>query len=353
MNLQKKKFGEIDINDPFFDTLKKDYPEFEEWFRAKSTAGWEAYVLYDATGKLIDFLYLKLENEVIAGNPELPAKSRLKVGTFKIFSRHTIRGERFIKKIMDTAIQKKVEEIYVTVFDDTSEKRALIKLFSTFGFEKKSELKHDNGKIEHILVKEMNKFHDDILKDYPKIDVKKDKYVLSIYPEFHTKLFPDSILNNENYDVINDISITNCIRKMYICKMFSAHELKTGDLIVIYRTSDKLGPADYRSVITSICTVEEIKTKDDFRSYEDFKNYVGSRSVFSEAKLTELYGNRNMICIKMLYNVALSKRVIRKDLIEKIGIGRNEYWGFFKLTDQQFEDIFDLGNAAEEYKINE
>ena len=41
--------------------------------------------------------------------------------------------------------------------------------------------------------------------------------------------------------------------------MTDALQMNRGDLIVIYRTSDKLGPADYRSVVTSVCVVEEVK----------------------------------------------------------------------------------------------
>ena len=34
--------------------------------------------------------------------------------------------------------------------------------------------------------------------------------------------------------------------------------------------------------------------------------------------------------IKMTYNVAMKKRIVRHDLIEKIGLERNQYWGFFE-----------------------
>ena len=31
-NLIYSKFSEIDLNDPFFDSLKDDYKEFSDWF---------------------------------------------------------------------------------------------------------------------------------------------------------------------------------------------------------------------------------------------------------------------------------------------------------------------------------
>ncbi|SDK65776.1 hypothetical protein [Halanaerobium congolense] len=33
--LKVKKFSEIEINDPFFDSLKSDYAGFEDWFSRK------------------------------------------------------------------------------------------------------------------------------------------------------------------------------------------------------------------------------------------------------------------------------------------------------------------------------
>ena len=48
----------------------------------------------------------------------------------------------------------------------------------------------------------------------------------------------------------------------------------------------------------------------------------------------------------MTYNVALKKRIVRHDLIEKVGLDRNQYWGFFELTDEQFNMIAQRGNVT-------
>lgn len=65
--------------------------------------------------------------------PVQPARKRLKVGTFKVDNdnRHTTRGERFMKKIMDLAIAEDVEEVYVTMFP-TDELQGLIRMFEKF-----------------------------------------------------------------------------------------------------------------------------------------------------------------------------------------------------------------------------
>ena len=52
--------------------------------------------------------------------------------------------------------------------------------------------------IELVLIKNMKVLTGDVLKDYPLLTTKdKRKFLLSIYPKYHTKMFPDSILQNE------------------------------------------------------------------------------------------------------------------------------------------------------------
>ena len=58
-----------------------------------------------------------------------------------------------------------------------------------------------------------------------------------------------------------------------------------------------------------------------------------------------------MVVIKMLYNVAFTKRVIRKDLIEQAGLDGQVRWSLLSLTDAQFKKIIEMGKADERYFI--
>lgn len=355
MDLQVQRFSDIDLKDSFFDSLRASYPEFDEWYSKKAAAGATAYCYY-VDNELKDFLYLKIEEEELADiTPMLPAKKRLKVGTFKVDNadRHTTRGERFMKKIMDKAVAEDVDEIYVTMFP-TDELKKLIAMFEKFGFSHIADKVHADGRSEYVLVKDMRTQVDDIMLDYP--FVKKtgtDKYVLSINPEYHTQLFPDSILKTElKYDLIQDVSETNSIYKIYICWMRDAKALKPGDKLVIYRTSDNKGPAAYRSVSTSVCTVCEVKTIRDFANEEAFVRYTNRYSVFKERELRGWYKNKNyFIVIKMVYNIAFTKKVINKVMKEQVGLSP-DYWGFFKLTDAQFDKLLELGEIDERYIVD-
>lgn len=53
----------------------------------------------------------------------------------------------------------------------------------------------------------------------------------------------------------------------------------------------------------------------------------------------------------MVYNIAFTKKVINKTMIEQVGLHPN-YWGFFKLTNEQFDKLLDLGEIDEHYIID-
>lgn len=346
-NIQLKKFSEINLLDPFFDSLKQDYKEFEIWFNKKKDE--KAYILQSENG-VEAFLYLKKEEEAITDiTPNLPPALRLKVGTFKVNPHGTRLGERFIKKILDHAINGNYEQAYVTIF---AKHTALVNVFLKYGFTQIGEKFTPNGN-ELVLLRDFNNITEGLITaNYPKFSINNNrKYLLALYPDFHTRLFPDSILNNESFNVIQDVSHTNSIHKVYICKM-DVRVLNKGDLVLIYRTGDGQGAAFYRAVATSVCIVEEVKSKNNFSNLSDFLAYCEPYSIFDKNELEDLFKNNRLYIIKMLYNAALQKRVTRGNLIEKVGINQHQHWNFVKLTDEQFLEILKIGKVNESLIIN-
>lgn len=345
-NLVLRQFKEISLEDSFFDSLKTDYSEFESWFLKKREE--QAYVLYDG-GKLQGFLYVKFETDYVDDViPEIRAERILKIGTFKINAHGTKLGERFIKRIMDITLKSNIDLCYVTIFEKHSN---LINLLKKYGFCIRGIKKSKNG-LERVLIKDMNVVNNNIYKDYPRINNIARKYLLSVYPKYHTNLFPDSILHNESYDVLTDVSHTNSIHKAYVCRVSEIENLRAGDLITIYRTSDGQGSAEYRSVATSICTVESVKKQSDFYNFEEFYNYTSRFSVFDREDLQYWYNRQGCYVIKMIYNTALNKRIIRRDLADLCDINRNAYWGFLELSDFSFDKILELGGVDESFIID-
>lgn len=342
--LQTKCFREIPLDDPFFDSLKQDYKEFSDWFQRKADE--TAYVQY-TDSQLCAFMYLKREDEAITDViPPMEGARRIKIGTLKIEAHGTKLGQHLIKKALDHAIVEKMEEVYVTIF---SHHESLISLLNEFGFITYGEKKSPNG-TEIVLLKYVNQTHlsNDLRKDYPFVDTREGhSYLLGIYPQWHSQLFPDSILDTESYNLLSDISHTNSICKTYICAIADINKLQPGDKLVIYRTKDDKGSAEYRSVATSICVVEEIRQRNSFSSIAEYIFYTEPFSVLSNTELTNWWANPNMSVIKLLYNAALTKRMIRKTLIEKIGLDREAYWGFMPLSKKQFINIVEFGGVSE------
>ncbi|MCE9673825.1 N-acetyltransferase [Myxococcus stipitatus] len=344
MHLERLRFKEINLADPFFDSLKAGYKEFPIWFAKKAEDF--AYVFKNPQGTIDGFLYLKLENGPVSDTkPPLPSAHRLKVGTMKINAHGTKLGERFIKKIFDHAVFDKVEEVYVTVFSHHS---PLIGLLERYGFHAAGTKESPNG-TELVLVKQMKAAHADVVLDYPLIRLHdKRAYLLALHPQWHTRLLPDSILKNEDSDIVQDISHTNSIHKVYLAGMFGMEALRRGDVLLIYRTSDYQGAAHYRSVATSVCVVEEYRPIHSFETRDEFLTYCRPYSVFEEQELQRFWAERKYPhVVRFTYNLALRKRVTRKVMIEEVGLDSSARWGFMSLTHGQFVNIIRKGLTDE------
>ncbi len=346
--MKERHFADLDLNDPFFDSLKSDYGEFSEWFERKTAE--RAYVMENDAGHIEAFLYVKEEDEPLEDiEPKAPRKKRLKVGTFKVNPHGTRLGERLLKKAFDHAVKCGSEELYVTVFPKHT---AIISGFERYGFKQMGTKTTSNG-LELVLSRPLRQRTGEVLRDFPSIPIRDNrKFVLGIYPEYHTRLFPDSILNTESIEDLDDVSHTNSIHKVYVCWM-DLRPLKVRDALVIYRTSDKQGPAWYRSVATSICVVEEVRGHASFANEDEYVRYCLPYSVFGEGELRQWWrGHPRLQVIRMTYNAAMIKRVNRRILVEDVGLDDQARWGFLPLTDEQFERILELGRVDARLAIN-
>ena len=343
--IQKIRIGTLDFSDPFFDSLRNDYDGFDDWLSRKSDE--QAYVLINSN-RLQGFLYLKDETETSYEiTPVFDERRRLKIGTFKINPHGTVLGQRFLSIILRKMLNDGYDFTYVTFFP---KQRGLIKLFERFGFRQWGE--NINGEL--VYFKDLTIF-DDFYKDFPRINlsVNSQKHLLGIWPSFHTKLFPNSRLNTERNHVVEDLSFTNTSEKIYLTKMAGVQNMMPGDLVVIYRTAENGKAAEYSSVVTSICTVIETRNIRSFRSMNDFLAYCGKGTIFTREELVTFWNKKCYpYIIKMLYNAPLERRIIRKDLIEQVGLDRNDYFGYLPLTDNQFYNILEMGEINESFIIN-
>lgn len=349
MSLEYKKFSDIDLTNRFFDSLKNDYPTFEEWFKKKKDAN--AYISYNKKSEIDGFLYIKIEDEALSDmNQQFPQKRRLKLGTFKIEAHGTKLGERFIRIIFNRAMDEKINEIYVTIYD---KHQGLINLLQRYGFLKKAKKNEITKNGQEGVYFKLLEWSDSVLNNYPLVKLDDRNFLLSIYPKWHSRLFPESKLNNENSSIIKDISHTNSIEKVYLTKMPETESLRKGDNLLIYRTTDRQGQARFRSVATSVCVVQEVLNIRNFRSYEEFYKYCEPYSVFNSTELNKFYKEKKYpIIIRFTYNFPLNKKVTRDDIMTITRYTNENYWGFLSIKNTDFKEILNLGHVNESFIIN-
>ncbi|MFO0560246.1 MAG: hypothetical protein U0269_19675 [Polyangiales bacterium] len=342
MDLEVVRFCDLSLDAAFFDSLREDYPAFDEWFLRKSSE--TAIIARElVTRDLQGFLNTKVEDGPFTDvSPSRAAARRLKVGTMKVVPHGTRLGERLIKKVFDHAAEARVDEIYVTVFE---RHHTLIELFYRYGFERVGQ-KHTNGRSELVLARQLRVSSGDPLTQYPALVRGSRCWLLGIYPEWHTRLFPDSKLHNEGPDIVQDVSHSNSIHKIYLCGMKGIDQLQRGDILVIYRTGDGKGPARYRSVATSICVVEERSTVDDWRDEATFIEDCEKYSVFDASELKQLWQTKKYpSVIRFTYNLALPRRPTRAQLIENKILTEDDYAGFCSLSWSSLEKILQLASS--------
>lgn len=341
--LRSERFKDIALDDPFFDSLKADYAEFGGWFQKKGDH--QAFTFRNEFGFLDGFLYLKVEQgRVSDSQPPLPDSRRLKIGTFKINPHGTRLGERFLKRAFDQAVHERVAALYVTIFKRHT---VLVDLFLKYGFVQKAVKIGANGE-ELVLERRLDAVVGDVVRDYPRIPLRMNRhFVLSLYPEWHSRLLPDSLLRTESSSILQDVSHTNSIHKIYLAAMAGVTQLQRGDTLMMYRTAQG-GSAYYTSVITSLCVVEELTHLNNFPTVESFLAYCAPYSIFTVDELRQIHRERRYPwVIRFTYNLALQRRPNRQALIEQVGLDASAYWGFFQISQQQLNHILHLSGDYE------
>lgn len=341
LSVKLTEINEIDINDSFFDSLREDYGEkqFNNWFYKKRNE--KAYVFKDKN-ILKGFLYIKIENkdeDYSDFDPILLPKKRLKVGTFKIDKTGLRLGERFLKIIFDNAIKNDVDEIYVTMFTKKEEVKALKKLFNDWGFIDKG-YRISTGEV--YLVKDI-RFYDekkDSKFNYPLIKDNASINFLPILADYHTKLFPDLHLKNEDIHIIGS-PCGYAIEKFYITKNIN---LKPGTLLCVYRMANY--SKIYRSVVTGLCVLNKIIITNN---KEAFISECKNKTVFSEEELANLYVVKKYnTIIKILFLKSYNNKINYKTLKEKGICNENGPRLHIEISKSKFDLLEKIGEYKNE-----
>jgi rRNA-processing protein FCF1 len=337
LSVRQEYFGNIDLNNPFFSSLEEDYVDFVGWFNKKHDQ--IAYVC-KSDGNIVAFLYVKREgptepsNEII---PPLMKRNHLKIGTLKVQSNGLKLGERLLKIVFDNGLRFSVDDIYVTIFPKRDDQLRLIELLKDFGFVYHGIKQSASGQ-EDVYVRdfapEASAAHP--RTTFPFLSRRARKFIVPIYPQYHTNLFPDSILRTESHlDFVENEPFRNAISKVYISRSLN-RDLQSGDVIIFYRTGGR-----YKGVVTTLGIVEQVITA--IADLSTFIDLCRGRSVLTVDQLKQqwnMYQNKPFI-VKFLYAYSFQKRMNLDHLI-KLGIIRDTSSvprGFEQIDDASFEKI--------------
>lgn len=352
---ERKLFSEISLDDPFFDSLKADYPGtststgFVKWFAAKAADGKKALVFEDdqGIGAFVNLKPAEAEEIKLADGTTLPKVARLKITTIKIDERyrHQRIGEGALGLTLWQWRDLGTDEIYVTVFEKHT---SLIFLLEKYGF----VYVGNNLNGERVYIKDRrNLDFSDPCKAFPFLN-NQMQYAgcLAIDMAYHDTMFASSELAHTLQERV-DISVANGLKKVYIGKPYSL-AFKVGEPVLIYRKyTGTDGRPGYKSVITSYCVatrIEKIKSNGQaLCTYDEFLHMVGNKSVYDEDEL------------KIKYDTWASLTLIELLYYGYFGAGNNVNWKWlkdndcwpgthpmnFRYTRSQFETILREGNV--------
>jgi rRNA-processing protein FCF1 len=266
------------IADPFFESLKREYQGFENWFRRISQEGRKCWVYFRVDSSIGALLIYKIEDEPIDSTPPLPKARRLKLSTFKVDEAGFKIGELFVKLSIEYAINNDIREIYLTHFIKASD--SLVDLIGKYGFLKVS--KKENG--EDVFFKTLFPNRAQI-KTLPPQEVAKNcwpnfcdgrivrKFIIPIRPQYYDRLFIEhegrqtEIIEHMGQFIIEG----NTIEKAYLCHS-GIRKVFPGDILLFYRSQDL-------KELKCLGVIEKVYT--NLRDKDRIIKIVGKRTVYT------------------------------------------------------------------------
>ena len=339
--IKKEFLYNMDLNDDFFTTLRFDYKGFDNWFIKKQRNEEMAYITMTRENKVSSFLMLKEEDEKedysSFEKPFLPAK-RIKVSTFKVSDTGKKIGECFIKIMVHEAIQKNVDEIYVTTFEKQESLIYLLKQYGFYLFTHKNTTKSDDTiEKEAVFVKNIKD-----KSQYPYVQIKNQGiFVFPVIPKYHKLLFEDA---EREYQIsIDDTqgknTSANAIKKAFISNA-KIKKIKPGDIVLFYASHNK-------KAITALGIIET--TWNEFESQEEIFNMVRKRTAYDEKELKKVAKLDSLVI--MFKHYITFKNPITYDFLYNNGIVNGYIQGPISIKRKDLEKIIDEGQTQNMFEI--
>jgi Protein of unknown function DUF55. len=341
--LQQIPAFNVNINDPIFDSLKGDYPEFGQWWSKVCREGRQV-IVYKRDNQSLGALYLhKLEEEAVDSTPPLSKAKRLKICTLKVVDTGYKLGEFFLKKAFEFAIKNNIFEIYLTHVIIPND--PLVGLIEEFGFENIASKGNEQIFLKKIVPVGKVIPNTIFLKNhFPCLRDGKDvrKFLVPIIPTFHNRLFPEfQKLRTSLFDGSELNPEGNTIKKAYLCNS-NIKKIRKGDLLLFYLSREE-------QEITAIGTVESVFQNP--MDANDIIRLVGKRTVYSIQEINDIFIKEPSIVLLFLFHFFFPKPVSLK-VLKSNGILNHAPQSILELSQSQYEWIKSKGELDERFTFN-
>lgn len=308
-NVKLKKCYEVNIDQDIFNSIRKDYPGFDKWFKEKCVLKHRKCWLVIENEDVLAIAIWKKEplhefNSGIKHNSfsqevtDIEETANiLKICTFKV--REDTRGRKFgeqlLKQILFYAYANKYSFVYLTVLKN--KQIYLTSFLARFGFSDIGSNPGDEIVIAKPMVHQRSnvallcpfEYHKRYYPDF--LDGREiKKYIIPIKPEFHIKLFPEFTPKSSDKQREGSIKVEisgNAIRKVYLNRM-QTKNMPVGSLIFFYMSKDTT--YRYSQSLTIVGVVEKVRVCD---TLSELLSVVGKRSAYSHAEILKLYDEKD------------------------------------------------------------
>ena len=327
---------EIAVEQSFFDSLRRDYPSYDKWYRKKAQERRKAWCVRDKNSREVYAIciYKEEERQAITDNGDPLDGKALKLCTLKVGEsvRGRKLGERLLYFAFRYATDKEIPYVYVHIFGEEHEK--LVSLCEDYGFQSCGKYKgRDEAYLKRMIPPRSSDESDSPLDyallyyphyiDGPEIR----KFIVPIRPQYHEDLFPDISwfaegLYGSDQSLYNPQS--NTIKKAYICHSNTA-KIRLGDLLLFYRTHD-------RRSIECIGVVEQTYHGNEI---EKVISMVSKRTVYSREEVEEWLRKRTLI---LLFRLMRTFQPISREALTQAGIA-GPVQSIRNITHEQYTEI--------------
>jgi len=322
----------LTLKDPFFDSLREGYPDFDKWFTEKCCRdGRHAWIYFDGHDHPRAIcIYKEEESPIISDNSKALQGKVLKLCTFKVGEEVRGRkiGELLLKAAFQYATKNNIEHIYLTMQLD--KQPYLRDMVEEYGFSYFSDHNGDQVFIKKHPVNPPAKalppldYHIQFFPHF-KSGIEVNKFIIPVRPKFHAMLFPEI---QPQLGLFLHASVGNAIKQAYLCNA-RIKSPSVGDIVLFYRSEDL-------KAITSLGIIESVHDLDDV---DKIVPLVSKRTVYSFGDIVKMAEKRTKV---ILFRSALHfKQPITYKWLTKEGVINGQIQTIRKISDTSFRQIMD------------